>query len=48
MHVHEDTLDNYGKMIAIRKNAREIIIKDYDLSILLPRHLKWIKDGGKQ
>ena len=36
-------LDNQDKLEIVRKNARETIIKKYDLKMLLPRHIKTIK-----
>jgi phosphopantothenate synthetase len=38
----EDALNKSDKMKELRKNARETIINNYDLSTLLSRHLKWI------
>ena len=43
-----EALDNPDKMLPLRKNARETILKNYDLNLLLPRHLEWIKDSRKQ
>ncbi len=43
-----EALENPDKMLPIRKTARDTILKDYDLKLLLPRHLKWIKDCSNQ
>ena len=39
-----EALDNPTKMANIRNNARETILKHYDLGKLLPQHLQWVKD----
>ncbi|MHC5829325.1 MAG: glycosyltransferase, partial [Nostoc sp.] len=41
----EEALNNPQEMNAIRANARETIIKRYDLAKLLPQHLQWIFAG---
>ena len=40
-----EALDNPAKMIKIREQARETILKKYDLINLLPQHLQWVKDS---
>ncbi|MFM7363916.1 MAG: glycosyltransferase family 4 protein [Cuspidothrix sp.] len=37
-----EALDNSQDMISIRKAARKTIISNYDLDILLPKHLDWM------
>ena len=44
----EEALVNPDRMASIRANARETILEKYDLAALLPKHLKWIEDAGKQ
>jgi len=39
-----EALENPTKMTSIRNNARETILKHYDLGKLLPQHLQWVKD----
>ncbi|MEH1943812.1 MAG: glycosyltransferase family 4 protein [Nostoc sp.] len=41
----EEALNNPQEMQAIRANARETIIKRYDLAKLLPQHLQWMFAG---
>ncbi|MBN3926010.1 glycosyltransferase family 4 protein [Nostoc sp. NMS4] len=41
----EEALDNPQEMKAIRANARETILKRYDLAKLLPQHLQWMFAG---
>ncbi|WP_373525285.1 glycosyltransferase family 4 protein [Nostoc sp.] len=41
----EEALNNPQEMNAIRANARETIIKRYDLAKLLPQHLQWMLTG---
>jgi len=41
----EEALNNPQEMNAIRANARETILKDYDLAKLLPQHLQWMLTG---
>lgn len=38
-----DALDGDGQMHEIRRNARQTILDQYDLSKLLPKHLAWIR-----
>ncbi|MEM8827987.1 MAG: glycosyltransferase family 4 protein [Cyanobacteria bacterium P01_G01_bin.19] len=40
-----EALDNPDRMAEIRINARETILKSYDLANLLPQHLQWVKDS---
>ncbi|MEA5603333.1 glycosyltransferase family 4 protein [Nostoc sp. UHCC 0252] len=41
----EEALNNPQEMKAIRANARETILKHYDLAKLLPLHLQWMFAG---
>ncbi|MEH1824595.1 MAG: glycosyltransferase family 4 protein [Nostoc sp.] len=41
----EEALNNPQEMSAIRANARETILKRYDLAKLLPQHLQWMFAG---
>ena len=41
----EEALNNPQEMKAIRANARETILKRYDLAKLLPQHLQWMFAG---
>ncbi|MEH1777931.1 MAG: glycosyltransferase family 4 protein [Nostoc sp.] len=41
----EEALNNPQVMSAIRANARETILKRYDLAKLLPQHLQWMFAG---
>jgi glycosyltransferase involved in cell wall biosynthesis len=41
----EEALNNPQEMKAIRANARETILKHYDLAKLLPQHLQWMFAG---
>ncbi|MEH1923180.1 glycosyltransferase family 4 protein [Nostoc sp.] len=41
----EEALNNPQEMSAIRVNARETILKRYDLAKLLPQHLQWMFAG---
>ncbi|MBD2532360.1 glycosyltransferase [Nostoc flagelliforme FACHB-838] len=41
----EDALNHPQEMQAIRANARETILKRYDLAKLLPQHLQWMFAG---
>ncbi|MBD2726455.1 glycosyltransferase [Nostoc sp. FACHB-892] len=41
----EEALNNPQEMQAIRANARETILKRYDLAKLLPQHLQWMFAG---
>jgi glycosyltransferase involved in cell wall biosynthesis len=40
-----EALDNLELMAAIRVQARETILKGYDLAKLLPQHLQWVQDS---
>ena len=40
-----EALDNREGMAKIRTQARETILKNYDLAKLLPQHLQWVKDS---
>jgi glycosyltransferase involved in cell wall biosynthesis len=44
----EEALEKPDKMLSIRKNARESIIKKYDLPKLLKQHIKWINENVYQ
>ena len=41
----EEVLNHPDRMEQIRVQARETILKKYDLAKLLPQHLKWIETG---
>jgi glycosyltransferase involved in cell wall biosynthesis len=41
----EEALNNPQEMKAIRANARDTILKHYDLAKLLPQHLQWMFAG---
>lgn len=40
----EKALDNPKKMTKLRTQARETILKNYDLAKLLPEHIEWLKE----
>ena len=40
-----EALNHPDKMSEIRAKARQTILENYDLSLLLPQHLDWIKQG---
>ena len=40
-----EALDNPESMATIRHQARETILKYYDLAQLLPQHLQWVRDS---
>jgi hypothetical protein len=42
-----EALEQPEKMAMIRTKARETILAKYDLAQLLPQHLQWVKDRGK-
>jgi glycosyltransferase involved in cell wall biosynthesis len=42
-----EALEQPEKMSTIRTKARETILAKYDLAQLLPQHLQWVKDRGK-
>jgi len=42
----EEALEGDECMELLRQRARETIQDKYDLSMLMPRHLKWIKEAG--
>lgn len=44
----EDVLDNLDSMADLRRQARETILKTYDLNTLLPQHIDWILQGEKK
>ena len=44
----EEALDDPGSMQSIRAMARGTIKDRYDLSKLLPRHLRWIRQAMEQ
>lgn len=39
----KEALNNRDRMASIQAKARETILKHYDMSLLLPQHLKWIQ-----
>lgn len=41
----EEALNHPDKMSEIRAKARQTILRNYDLSLLLPQHLEWIGQG---
>ena len=41
----DEVLELGDRLNAIRANARETILQNYDLANLLPEHLRWIKEG---
>lgn len=41
----EEALNHPDQMREIRAKARQIIVENYDLSLLLPQHLNWIGQG---
>jgi glycosyltransferase involved in cell wall biosynthesis len=43
----ERALDNPDDLRKLRTNAREIIMRNYNLSDLLPKHLEWIQKNMK-
>jgi glycosyltransferase involved in cell wall biosynthesis len=43
----ERALDNPDDLRKLRTNAREIIMRNYNLSDLLPKHLEWIQKNIK-
>ncbi|NJO40341.1 MAG: glycosyltransferase [Cyanobacteria bacterium CRU_2_1] len=41
----DEALDDRDRMAAIRSNARDTILQNYDLAKLLPQHLQWMSEG---